>query len=309
LQPPADSLQHVRERRHARGRTGAKALLWTCGIAFLVGLAASPLLWVEEVRVIAPDPSLQAAAAQVLRVPAESSTLLPPIAELEHQAAQVPEIESVVVIRELPHRLTVQVSRRLPAALIQAGDQQLLVGMDGVLMALPSDLKRARLPLVSGLTLAEARPGARLSPADTDLVAQLARAALDSRLGGGLRLDSSQRLDLRLTYGGVQGFLGPADNLERKVSLFAQLLHELRQQGGQPAYLDVRVMERPVWRPRNEAAAGPPAIAAPVAPPAAARPDKPRVSGKPVALDKPPPPARSNKPPQPKHPLPSGGTP
>jgi hypothetical protein len=39
------------------------------------------------------------------------------------------------------------------------------------------------------------------------------------------------------------------------VSLFAQVLRDLRRQGGDPAYIDVRVMDRPVWMPRGSEAA------------------------------------------------------
>jgi hypothetical protein len=100
---------------------------------------------------------------------------------------------------------------------------------------------------VEGLDLATARPGDHLPPWPAWVVAQTTRVANDSGLRGDWHLDCAQPFDLRLTVGTVEGFLGGTDNLERKVHLFAESLHELKKRGERPAYIDVRVLERPVW--------------------------------------------------------------
>ncbi len=263
--PDQEALQHDRYLRRERGRRGLKLVLATSLLAFLAGLGSSSLFWISEVRVIAPDPGLAKAVAGVLSVPAQASSLFYPVARLERQAAGLPQVESVAVHREPPHHLVVTVSRRVPVAVLQDARGLLLVGRDGVIThrLVPAD-RPPPLPAFVGIPLSDPQPGSRLSPEWARWIAEAVEAATDTGLATRFRLDCSQRLDLRLTADGVEGFLGATDNLERKVRLFAGLLEELRRQGGDPAYIDVRVMARPVWMPRGETST--PAAGSPLAP-------------------------------------------
>ena len=240
-------------------------MLAVAALAFLAGVGSSSAFWVSEVRVEAPDPALAAAVSRTLRVPAQTSVFYP-VTAIERQATSLPQVESVEVRRDLPRRLVVIITRRLPVAAVAHEKGLLLVGADGVFTNLvPPGEKSPKLPLWFGLPVEDPRPGGRLTAEWATRVAEAMAAATDSGLISGLAFDCSQPLNLRLTYKGVEGFLGATDNLERKVGLFAALLEELRRQGGNPAYIDVRVMDRPVWRPKGEAtepqpdaAAGPP---------------------------------------------------
>jgi cell division septal protein FtsQ len=273
--PDSEALQYARYLRRERGRRGIRLVLATSLLAFLAGLGSSSLFWVSEVRVVAPDPGLAQAVARALSVPAQASSLFYPVSRLERQAAALPQVESVTVRREPPHHLVVNVNRRVPVAVLAHPSGLLLVGEDGVITHLLAPTDRApRLPLFVGVPVASPQPGGRLTPDWTEWVTQAAGAATDAGLAGAFRLDCSQNLDLRLTADGVEGFLGATDNLERKVKLFAALLAELRRQGGDPAYIDVRVMERPVWMPRggeSAPAAKPTSAGGPVARPPVSR--------------------------------------
>ncbi len=251
--PPNDE-QESRAFRRRRGRSGAQLILLACLGGFALGLAQSPLFWITEVRVDAPDPPLAEAASRVIQVPAQASTLFYPVSAVERQAQQLPQILSVQVTRDLPHRLVVKVTRRLPTVAMQTEAGVLLVAEDGVITNLvPPGQKAPPLPLLIGLAPTSAQPGQRLAPEAASLVAEVGRAAAAHGLGAGLRLDFARPFDVRLTIEGVEGLLGGSDNLERKLSLFAQVWRELQKQGAHPAYIDVRLMDRPVWRPREEA--------------------------------------------------------
>lgn len=251
--PDPEALQHDRYLRKERGRRGRKLVLLTSLLAFLAGLGSSSLFWILEVRVVAPDPGLAKAVAGVLKVPAGASSLFYPVVRLERQAARLPQVESVVVHREPPHHLVVIVSRRVPIAVLHDAQGLLLVGRDGVIThRLPPTAQAPPLPAFVGIPVPDPQPGSRLPTDWVQWIAETAEAATDAGLATRFHLDCSQRLDLRLRADGVEGFLGATDNLQRKVRLFAALLAELRRQGGDPAYIDVRVMNRPVWMPRGE---------------------------------------------------------
>jgi hypothetical protein len=128
-----------------------------------------------------------------------------------------------------------------------------------------------------GLPVANPQPGGRLDADSAELVAEGARAGGDAALGPDLQVDCTQPLNVRLISGGVEGFLGATDNLARKVRLFAALLQDLRRQGGDPQYIDVRVMDRPVWKPKDSAPPAADTTSAPVHP--AARPHPPTDGG------------------------------
>ncbi len=244
--------QADRYRRRQRGHHGLWLVLWTCILAFLAGLGSSAMFWVSEVRVVAPDPHLARAVAAALHVPAQSSALFYPLSRLERQALALPQVESVQVHRELPHQLVVEVTRRVPIALVQVERGLLMVGADGVVTNLiPPGGSAPSLPQFRGLPVEEPQPGGRLTPDWAPYVAQIAQAAVAGGLASDTIVDCSRSLDLRLTVGPVEGYLGATDNLERKVRLFAELLRELRRQGGNPAYIDVRMTQRPVWMPRG----------------------------------------------------------
>lgn len=243
--------QYARHLRRERSRAGLKLVLLTILVAFAAGIGSSPLFWVDEVQVVAPDPELGEKAAQALHLSAQISTLFYPISRLEQQLRQVPAIQAVEIDRQLPRRLIVRVTRREPVAVVTVVGSLLLIAQDGVITeVLEPREKPPPLPVIVGLATDQRHPGERLSPEAVGLIAEMSRAAQASGLGPGVELDCSQPFDLRLCAQGVEGLLGGTDNLERKVRLFAQLLTALRKRGHNPAYIDVRIMERPIWRSR-----------------------------------------------------------
>ena len=227
----------------------------TALFAFFWGLANSPLFYVNDLDLLAPDHETYALAAGAIRVPATASTLFYPVSRIERQVATIPQIQGVDIERLPLHGLRIRVYRRTPVALAPTPAGCFLVGADGVLAGLvPPGKPLPRLPVLDGLHLSGAHPGDRLPEWPTWLMAQTTRAATDAGLTGAWHLDCSRPFELRLTAGGVEGFLGGTDNLERKVHLFASLRQELKKRGKRPAYIDVRVMERPVWREAKAAA-------------------------------------------------------
>jgi cell division septal protein FtsQ len=242
--------QRAGQVRRERMRHARELVMATAVLAFAWGLANSPLVYVHEVQVTAPDAELQRLVTEAIHLPSEASTLFYPLSRIERQVLRLPEAQAVEIERMPFHTLTVKVYRRVPIALVTGGTAHFLVGEDGVLVGVvPPGKTPLKLPVIDGLVSSEAQPGQRLQDGSRWVVTQAVEAGRRGGLTGEWHLDCSQPFDLCLSYGNVKGFLGSKDNLGRKMELFANLLQELRQRGKRPAYIDVRVPDRIVWGP------------------------------------------------------------
>jgi cell division septal protein FtsQ len=246
----ADSQRSTRRERRERIRHARELVLACALLAFLWGLANSPLVFVTQVSVQADDAALTRRACSAIRVPREASTLFYPLSEIERQVRGLPEAQSVEIDRVPCHLLVVTVHRRRPLAVAATGAGHFLIGADGIVAGLvPAGQAPPKVPVLDNLLADTARPGQGLPAWAVWIMTQATSAARRGGLQGDWHLDCAQSFDLYISYQGVKGFLGSTDNLGRKVELFATLLRELRRRGQHPAYLDVRVPDRPVWGP------------------------------------------------------------
>ncbi len=221
-------------------------------LSFAYGVGTSSYFWIREVQVIAPEPQLAQQALARIQVPAEASALFYPVRQIVSGLETYPPIRRAVVKRDLPGRLVVHIWPRTPVAAVKYGPTFGLVDEKGVCVSCvsrpPSDL-----PHIYGLIDDPLAPGEQLQDADQHLLTQCLAGVADNQIKHGLVIDFSEQYAIQLcTANGVRGKVGTTDNLKRKVMMFAGILKELEGQGKQPAYIDVRVMDRPVWKPRQE---------------------------------------------------------
>ena len=251
MRPTVDTPEQ-RARRERRERIRhARELVLTCALlAFLWGLANSPLVFVTQVSVQADDAALTRRACSAIQVPTDASTLFYPLSEIQEQVLALPEAQSVEIDRVPCHLLVVTVHRRQPLAVAPTAAGSFLIGADGILAGLvPPGQAPPKVPVLDNLLADTARPGEGLPGWAVWIMTQATSAAHRGGLTGAWHLDCAQSFDLYISYQGVKGLLGSTDNLGRKVELFATLLRELRRRGQHPAYLDVRVPDRPLWDP------------------------------------------------------------
>ncbi len=222
----------------------------TIAVSFVYGLLGSPYFAIREVHVEAPDSELAKQATGLITVPYGASTLLYPVQRIVQTLDQCPQVQRAWVKRELPSRLVIHVSRRYPIAALQTGGQWALVDEEGVCVG-NSAARPPTLIHVYGLLTAPLEPGGRLVDPQLSLLIKTLDAVPDKLLRQGLVMDFT---DLHLIQihspSGVLGKLGSPGNLKRKIMMFVAIMQQLEEKGKHPAYIDVRIMDRPVWKPR-----------------------------------------------------------
>jgi len=224
----------------------------TAVLSFAYGVGISPYFQIREVQVIAPNPQLAQQVLAQIDVPGDASTLFYPVAKLARAAEECPGIKRAQVRRHLPSRVVVRVWAREPVAAIKCDGGFSLVDEEGVCVnctaQAPVDFVQ-----IYGLTKTPIPAGQRLKSDHLQLLTECLAGLGDDEVKSGLIVDFSEEYAIRLyTADGVRGKVGTPDNLQRKVMMFAGILKELQRKGKQPAYIDVRIMDRPVWKPRLE---------------------------------------------------------
>lgn len=219
-------------------------------LGFAYGLAASPYFVVQEVHIKAPDGALAQQALARFTVPRHASVLLYPIQRIATAIEDCPQIKRVAVNRDLPSRLIVRIWRRYPVAAVETDRAWALVGEEGICVG-NSPRRPSSLIRCYGLCNEPIAPGQRLSQPQFALLSETL-AALDGKsLTQGLVMDFTDPHLIQIhSPSGVLGKLGGPDNLKRKILMFIAIMQQLQEKGERPAYIDVRIMDRPVWRPR-----------------------------------------------------------
>ena len=230
----------------------AKLVAAVVVLSFAYGLGTSPYFSIREVQVIAPEPQLAHQALGQIQIPGEASTLFYPTQKLARTLGEYPGIKRAVVKRDLPSRLVVRVWPRVPVVAVKCSQGFALIDEEGVCVSSASR-PPSHLLYIYGLIEDPLAPGEQLGETDQHLLTQCLAGLGDDQIKCGLIVDFSEQYAIQLcTANGVRGKVGTPDNLKRKVMMFAGILKELGRQGKQPAYIDVRVMDRPVWKPRRE---------------------------------------------------------
>jgi len=218
-------------------------------LGFAYGVGTSEYFWIREVQVIAPTPQLAQQVLAQIEVPATASALFYPAEKLARTVEECPTIKRAEVKPDLPSRLVIQVWPRVPVAAIKSNAGFLLVDEEGMCISqtpeTPVDLIQ-----IYGLIGQPIAAGQTLKPHMLHLLTECVTALEGEEVKAGLIIDFAQRYSIRLcTAAGVQGKVGSPDNLQRKIMMFAAILKDLQRRGAQPAYIDVRIMDRPVWKP------------------------------------------------------------
>ncbi len=237
-------------RRGGRYRSALKLVGLTIVVSFVYGLLASPYFAIREVHIEAPDSELAKQATALITVPYGASTLLYPVQCIAAALDECPQVQRAWVERDLPSRLVIHVWRRYPIAALQIGGQWALVDEQGVCVG-SSTARPPSLVHAYGLLTKPLAPGERLVEPQLGLLTETLDAVPDKLLRPGLVMDFT---DLHLIQihspSGVLGKLGSPDNLKRKIMMFVAIMQRLEEKGKRPAYIDVRIMDRLVWRPR-----------------------------------------------------------
>lgn len=228
----------ARRRLRARVRR-LRPLLYAVATALLVGGGIWLVYFSSVVTATAVDVSGNSTLAgpRVERV--AQVRLGGPLARVDLGAIRarvetIPAVRSVQVSRSWPHTVHIEITERVPVAVVDRGVGLQAVDLDGVLFGTyarpPADLPVIRTaPNVRTEALAEA---ARvIGSLRSDIAARVEH----------VDVETVDRIRLRLT-GGITVMWGSAQNSEQKAEVLAVLL---KQAGGGSSEIDVSVPGRP----------------------------------------------------------------
>lgn len=202
-------------------------------------LRDSSLVAVEQVEVEGATTDRGEITVALEAVATEMTTLNVDEEQLVRAVSAFPTVASIAIDSQIPHRLTITVTERLPVAVVKVGGEPVGVSADGLLLP-GAEVQGKRLPLLE----AEARAD-RLGPEGADQAAILGAAPVELRQRIEASAYDSQRggvvLDLE---GAPEARFGDGADAAAKWRALAAVL--LAPDVGSPAYVDVSVPGRPV---------------------------------------------------------------
>ncbi|HEY8338937.1 MAG TPA: FtsQ-type POTRA domain-containing protein [Egibacteraceae bacterium] len=262
--PPVD--ERILARRRAVAREAMRRRRrWALSIVALVLLAAgaaavarSPLFAIREVRVTGVETAAQADLVRTAAGIAPGENLV--AVDLGAAAARVEElawVREAALRRDLPSVVTVEVTPRVPVAVVLVGGGAWLVDGDGVVVGGGA---REGLPVIDAP--ASVLPGVGEEVSDAAISNALAvHTQLPSSLAARAeRYDAPSERGLRVLVDGVWVRFGPAERVADKAAVIETLLRQVREQQeraaaepGTPvpqvAEIDVRAPDNPVLVP------------------------------------------------------------
>ena len=235
-----------RTRRLRLPRPSPRALLALPVIALVLAggwlwLRDSSLVAIRRVQVIGlSGPSVGQIRGALTAAAKRMTTLDIEMGSLDAAVAAYPQVISLRVSTELPHRAVIYVNEQVPVATVQIGGQSEFVDSDGVLLAHPP-IPTGSLPT---LALSEPPAGSRLtSPDSLALVAALAAAPyqLLSRISDATST-AAHGVTIQLRNG-PQLYFGSSGELSSKWKAAIGVLGDSTSAGA--SYIDVTDPRRP----------------------------------------------------------------
>ncbi len=191
-----------------------------------------------------------------------------PLSDRKKALEEIPWVQSAVVMRFLPNRLTVAVQERTPVAFVQVGSKISLIDATGVIMDLPAgSAKQYSFPVIVGMSDAEplSTRSARMKIYRT-LIAQLDSEGHYSQDLSEVELSDPE--DVKVTVADPAGevliHLGSSNFLER-YKVYVTHAQEWRQQFQKLSSVDLRYDAQAIVNPDSGDAALPAKNARPAA--------------------------------------------
>ncbi|MGE5576388.1 MAG: cell division protein FtsQ/DivIB [Syntrophothermus sp.] len=165
---------------------------------------------------------------------------------------RVPRIEKASVQRFPPNHVIITVKERVPVGAIPQGKEFLTFDSFGIIVALEDGLQRARVPIVTGVALNNARPGESLDHPGAELARRVLLATDNSTRSNLSEIHVGDSGEIRVyTREGIMVFLGDGSDLAKKMSRFEGVLRDMRKKGWHPEIIDLRTPDTPVVKLRG----------------------------------------------------------
>jgi cell division protein FtsQ len=245
---PRISRRRVAVARSKRRKVAASAATVAAVAAIAWAALASPLLAVDEVRLVGGKHTSAVDIAAAAGLDPGDNLLLISTDRIEDAAETLPWVRRAEVHRVLPGTVRVRITERVPAFVLSLGATRWTLDVYGHILT--TGVARKGLPVLGGVDTGDVEVGGRLA------VPELLDALSAFRsLPAGVRSEvsaviapTSERISFSLADGMLIRF-GAAESLDAKHEVLTALLRELRRENRVVAYVDVRVPTNPAVAP------------------------------------------------------------
>ncbi|HUC30900.1 MAG TPA: FtsQ-type POTRA domain-containing protein, partial [Candidatus Acidoferrum sp.] len=161
--------KRVSARRNTLPKRTASRLLWACGAAAILCVAAivfgalyhyGERSWrfrvesSDNIEITGMDNVSRAQIMEVMGADIGRNIFFVPLTQQKTQLEQIPWVESASVMRFVPNRLKVEIHERTPVAFARVGQRISLIDAGGTLMELPRNHKYS-FPVILGMNPGE----------------------------------------------------------------------------------------------------------------------------------------------------------
>lgn len=242
----------VREQRqHARTR---RQILIVSAVAFALAVAAysvvaivrSDMFKIQSVDVVGNNRLTDQEVIDLARLPETETLLRVAITDIERRVEENPWVASADVSRRLPATLRINVTERVPAAILDVGEEAYAIDRLGHVLEQQETTVAPTALVIRDIQDIEPVVGHR---SDSEALQNALRVygALNQEMLAVTRAISAPTVEETaiITEDGVEVFVGVAENMSEKQQIAFAILQE---RAGKVVYINVRSIERPTWR-------------------------------------------------------------
>lgn len=244
-----------RQQRHRSRAFRNRSLVVGAAVLVVVALVGWITLYrsqafaVTDVQVVGNSRVPTSRLLEIAGAPPGTTLLRAPTAQMTARLGADPWVASAKVERIWPDTLRIVVEERVPVAAVEMPDKaQWIVDGAGVFVAPKTALPKVALPLVRELPSLPTTATPGMAPENPELANAVAvLAALDPSLRSQVVAVDAHSVDETSVYtaSGLQILFGAARQMTKKDYLARRILTD---QKGKVVFIDVRTVERPVWR-------------------------------------------------------------
>jgi cell division protein FtsQ len=247
----------ISRRRKAVEKSRRRRLIgWLVAVVVLAaaiwGAFFSPLLKVEEVRVLGADHASEADIRAAAALAEDQNLLLVSTGVVADKVAQLPWVAEARVDRKLPNTVRIRITERKPAIVLSLDTGRW--SLDARALVLERGVAKDDLAVLSGVVLPEPAPGERIDHGGVAGALRVWRS-LPHKLKTdvvALFAPGPERISVSLVDHTLIRY-GAATELRAKKRVLLALMRRLRNQRKAAAYIDVRVPTSPAVAPATPA--------------------------------------------------------
>lgn len=236
----------AQRRRKGRIRLAIGVVLAATAATGSIALYRSSAFAVRRIQVEGVARLTERQVLDIARVPSGVTLLRFPAGAVKERLLREPWVADVSVTRDFPDGMLISVTERRPAALLDCGDTFWMLDGDGYVLERKALEETTTLVVVRDIEGVKPRVGTHISSRPLGNALRVL-AGMSTGLRARVRAIRAPAVDetALLTNDGIEVLVGESADIGKKDVVTKRILQE---QAGRVVFIDVRTVDRPVWR-------------------------------------------------------------